>query len=58
MPEIEGVIAENRRATEHFLATVRHVPKFEHTFFGRVSIADYVRFGTLHTEHHERQLPA
>ncbi len=30
---------------------------FEHTFFGRVGIADYVRFGTLHTEHHERQLP-
>ncbi len=30
---------------------------FEHTFFGHVSIADYIRFGTLHTEHHERQLP-
>jgi hypothetical protein len=30
---------------------------FEHTFFGRVSIPDYIRFGTLHTQHHERQLP-
>jgi hypothetical protein len=30
---------------------------FEHSFFGRVSIPDYIRFGTLHTQHHERQLP-
>ena len=31
---------------------------FEHSFFGRVSIPDYIRFGTLHTQHHERQLPS
>ena len=37
------------------MAENRHA--FEHTFFGRVSIPDYIRFGTLHTEHHERQLP-
>jgi hypothetical protein len=30
---------------------------FEHSFFGRVSIPDYIRFGTLHVQHHERQLP-
>jgi hypothetical protein len=29
---------------------------FEHSFFGRVLIADYVKFNALHSEHHERQL--
>lgn len=29
---------------------------FEHSFFGRVAIADYVKFNALHSEHHERQL--
>ena len=29
---------------------------FEHSFFGRVTVADYVRFGALHMVHHEKQL--
>ena len=30
---------------------------FEHSFFGAVTIADYVCFNALHTTHHEEQLP-
>ena len=41
---VRGVMAQNQHS-------------FEHSFFGRVSIPDYIRFGTLHTQHHERQLP-
>lgn len=41
---VRGLMAQNQHS-------------FEHSFFGRVSIADYIRFGTLHTQHHERQLP-
>jgi hypothetical protein len=29
---------------------------FEHSFFGRVGVADYVRFGAFHMVHHEKQL--
>jgi hypothetical protein len=28
---------------------------FEHSFFGRVGVADYIRFGALHLVHHEKQ---
>lgn len=30
---------------------------FEHTFFGRVAIADYVMFNAHHLDHHREQLP-
>jgi hypothetical protein len=30
---------------------------FDHPFFGRVSVADYIRFSELHARHHELQLP-
>lgn len=30
---------------------------FEHTFFGRVAIADYVMFNARHLDHHREQLP-
>ncbi len=104
-PEIERAIAENRKATEHFLATAHSVPKEkweQPVAQGKWSpalIVDHIavttevalkaingdssmgsipkllrliprklgfdptikkgripRFGTLHTEHHERQL--
>ena len=29
---------------------------FEHGFFGRVKVADYIRFNGLHTRHHEQEL--
>jgi hypothetical protein len=28
---------------------------FEHGFFGRLKVADYVHFNGLHTTHHEKQ---
>jgi len=31
---------------------------FEHSFFGRISVADYVLFNALHFDHHREQLPA
>jgi hypothetical protein len=31
---------------------------FEHGFFGRLKVADYVHFNGLHTRHHEQQLPS
>lgn len=30
---------------------------FEHTFFGRLAVADYVMFNALHLDHHREQLP-
>lgn len=31
---------------------------FEHPFFGKISLADYLRFQVIHTNHHRRQLTA
>lgn len=31
---------------------------FEHTFFGRIALADYVMFNAHHLDHHREQLPA
>ena len=31
---------------------------FDHTFFGKVSLADYIMFNALHLDHHREQLPA
>jgi hypothetical protein len=61
-PAYEASAAKLERAMVALETHVRNLMaenkhSFEHTFFGRVSIADYVRFGTLHIEHHERQLP-
>ncbi len=61
-PAYDVSVAKLERAIIALESHVRNViaanqHSFEHTFFGRVSIVDYVRFGTLHTEHHERQLP-
>lgn len=61
-PAYEASVAKLERAMVALEAHVRNLMaanhrSFEHTFFGRVSIPDYIRFGTLHTEHHERQLP-
>jgi hypothetical protein len=49
------------RAIADLESQVRELAKagkyaFEHSFFGRVAIADYVKFNALHSEHHERQL--
>ncbi|MEA3245385.1 MAG: DinB family protein [Gemmatimonadota bacterium] len=30
---------------------------FEHTFFGRIAIADYITFNARHLDHHREQLP-
>lgn len=30
---------------------------FEHTFFGRIAVAEYVMFNALHLDHHRGQLP-
>jgi hypothetical protein len=32
--------------------------EFTHSFFGRMSVADYVMFNARHFEHHREQLPA
>jgi hypothetical protein len=50
------------RAVEQLESHVRTMAKsgkesFEHGFFGKLSVADYVRFNGLHSEHHEKQLP-
>lgn len=49
------------RAIADLEAHVRDLAKagkdtFEHGFFGRVKVADYIRFNGLHTDHHEQQL--
>lgn len=31
---------------------------FEHSFFGRLAVADYIRFNALHLDHHREQLPS
>ena len=61
-PTYEASVAKLERAMVALESHVRNLMaqnkhSFEHTFFGRVSIPDYIRFGTLHTEHHQRQLP-
>jgi hypothetical protein len=33
-------------------------PTFEHPFFGRLALADWVRFQELHTRHHHAQMPS
>jgi hypothetical protein len=55
--------ARFERAVTNLEAHVRDLAKagthaFDHSFFGRLKIADYVRFNGLHTIHHETQLPA
>lgn len=32
------------------------ITHFEHTVFGRLSVADYLRFNALHVDHHREQL--
>ena len=61
-PAYEASAAKIERAITALESHVRTVlaagtHSFEHSFFGRIAIIDYIRFGTLHTEHHERQLP-
>jgi hypothetical protein len=38
-------------------ATLAGKTSFEHTFFGRLNIADYVMFNALHFDHHREQMP-
>lgn len=33
-----------------------HVARFEHPFFGKIAIADYMRLQALHALHHKRTL--
>jgi DinB family protein len=54
--------ARIERAVTSLEAHVRDLAKagthaFDHGFFGRLKIADYVRFNGLHANHHEKQLP-
>ena len=61
-PSYEASVEKLNRALAALETHVRGVMakgqhSFEHSFFGRVSIPDYIRFGTLHVQHHERQLP-
>jgi len=53
--------ARLERAIADLESHVREMAKhgkdaFDHGFFGRLSIVDYLRFNTLHTAHHEKQL--
>jgi hypothetical protein len=53
--------ARFERAVSNLESHARELAKvgttaFEHSFFGRVAVADYVKFNALHSEHHERQL--
>jgi len=50
----ERAIADLESHARELAKTGTHA--FEHSFFGRVAIADYVKFNALHSEHHERQL--
>jgi hypothetical protein len=49
--EVAGMEADARAAAANGTST------FEHTFFGRLKIADYVTFNALHFDHHREQLP-
>jgi hypothetical protein len=60
-PAFDASAARLERALSALESHVRELAKagtqeFEHSIFGRVSVVDYIRFGALHTEHHERQL--
>jgi hypothetical protein len=62
-PTLEESEARLHHAISALEAHVRQLAKdgtgtFEHGFFGKLSIADYVRYNALHMQHHERQLPA
>jgi hypothetical protein len=59
--DYETSAARFDRAIDALESHVRDLAKagttaFEHSFFGHVVIADYVKFNALHSEHHERQL--
>ncbi len=49
--EVAGMERDARAAAANGVTT------FEHTFFGRLAIADYVMFNALHFDHHREQLP-
>mgnify|MGYP001482836246 FL=1 len=60
-PVLEGGITRLEQAVATFEAKAREMEhggthEFEHTFFGRLAVADYVRFSELHTKHHQQQL--
>ncbi len=60
-PAYEATVERLERALVALEAHVRQLAaanqhSFEHSFFGRVGVADYVRFGALHMAHHEKQL--
>jgi hypothetical protein len=59
---LDASAARIERAVANLEAHVRDLAKagkdaFDHGFFGRLKVADYVRFNGLHTNHHEKQLP-
>jgi hypothetical protein len=44
------------RAFEKYAAAAQ-TTTIDHPFFGRVPLADFVRFQEIHTQHHHKQLP-
>jgi hypothetical protein len=58
-PLREATLARLEAAAAAFEAEAQRVPgPLDHPIFGKVPVADYVRFNALHTRHHERQLSA
>ena len=53
MTQMEAAIP--RSAAGMARAGLTHV---EHTFLGRLAVADYIRFNALHLDHHREQLPS
>ena len=52
---MEAALAKLESEARAMAHAGRHA--FEHPYFGRVDVSDYVRFSELHTKHHEQQLP-
>jgi hypothetical protein len=61
-PSYEASAARLEKAVASLESQARDMARagargFDHPIFGRVSVADYVRFSELHARHHESQLP-
>jgi hypothetical protein len=53
---METAVASLESQVRSMQSAARHT--FEHPIFGRIGVADYVKFSELHAKHHEQQLRA
>ena len=54
-PRMEAALVRLESQTREMARAGRHV--FDHPVFGKIGVAEYVRFSELHARHHQLQLP-